>query len=357
MKTRLVTLLSIALLAAQASCAPNTTAVPGSVGFIEKVQGGVQAGPETAMVDVDPMMELGNADAMRVFNKGKANVNLGYGLGFTLYNDTVAGTTKVDLKGTSKQAALKLSQGGLKGYNPPGSITMVDLPNGATITILGTHYFITYYPSTKEAWVFNADGSVQFSISGGAFRNLPAASLVQIINGGTKFYNNVPFSVDDFDRFATQLSSPKQAVEELLKTAKITPTVTRKPPTATYTRKPSTNTPRPLPQPTTVTPPPPPPPSSNTPTMNFTRNAMCRSGPSQVYDAVTAFLDGQSTRIDGRNPDFNNTWWYVLIPDSGGEHCWVSLVTGIATGDLSNLPIIGSKPPPPVITITPVPPR
>jgi hypothetical protein len=350
MKTLLVFVVLFALLAA---CAPTPEA-PASVGFIEKVQGGVQAGPETAMVDVDPMLELGNADAMHVFNNGKANVNLGYGLGFTLYNDTIAGATNVDLKGTSKQAILKLSQGGLKGYNPPGSVTTVDLPNGARVMILGTHYFITYYPSSAEAWVFNADGSIQYSISGGSFRTMAPASLVQIVNGGAKIYNNVTFSVDDFDRFATRFSSPKQAVAELLKTAQITPSATIKPPTATPTRRTPTRTPPPPPKPTT--PVPPPPQSSDVPTMNFTRNAMCRSGPSQTYEGVAAFLDGQSTRIDGRNPNFDNTWWYVLIPDSGGQHCWVSLVTGIATGDLSNLPIIGSKPPPAVPTTPVVPP-
>ena len=349
MNARFTAFVLIALLALQASCAaPPATSVPSpQVGFIEKVTGGVQSGPESALVDVDPMRELANQDAMRVFNNGKANVNLGYGLGFTLYNDTVAGATSVDLKGTSKQAALKLSQGGLKGYNPPGSITTVDLPIGIRIIILGTHYFITYNPSAQEAWVFNADGSVQFSVSGGSYQDISRATLVQIgKSGAIHEYSDARFTSDDFDRLASDFNSPSRAVIELVKLIVVSgkPTVTK-----SHTPRPPPWTPRPPTLTPSVTPSPVPPPPSG-PTMNFTRNAMCRSGPSQVYEAVYAFLDGQTAPIEGRNPNFNNTWWWVRIPGDG--HCWVSLVTGIATGDLSNVPIIGSGPPP--IATTPV---
>ncbi len=87
-----------------------------------------------------------NRDAVHVFDKGKANLDFHYGLTFTLYNDTVAGGTSIDTEGTARQAVLKLSQGGLKGHNPPGSETTVKLPNGVNILILGTQYFITYDP-------------------------------------------------------------------------------------------------------------------------------------------------------------------------------------------------------------------
>lgn len=74
------------------------------------------------------------------------------------------------------------------------------------------------------------------------------------------------------------------------------------------------------------------------PTATFIKNANCRAGPSTTFDAVTSFYKGETVQIVGRNPDFNNTWWYVLIP-SGGK-CWVSLTTAQATGPFDDIPTI-----------------
>ena len=138
MKRLLLTIPLIFLLATQFSCAPRpavATLQPEtlSIGQIAKIKGGVQAGPESSLFDVNPRRDMQDKDAVRVFDKGKATLDFRYGLTFILYNDTITAGTSVDTSGTSRQAVLKLSQGGLQGHNPVGSKTTVELPNAASL--------------------------------------------------------------------------------------------------------------------------------------------------------------------------------------------------------------------------------
>jgi hypothetical protein len=71
----------------------------------------------------------------------------------------------------------------------------------------------------------------------------------------------------------------------------------------------------------------------------FIKDANCRQGPGTAYDVITSFFKGQTVQIVGRNPDFNNTWWYVVIPTTGGK-CWVSLATAQAYGDFDAIPTV-----------------
>jgi hypothetical protein len=260
----------IALFATQMFCTQQSPTPPPtqSIGQIEKLQGGVQAGPESYLINVDPRRDMQNRDAVHVFDKGKANLDFHYGLTFTLYNDTIAGGTSIGTEGTSRQAVLKLSQGGLKGHNPPGSQTTVELPNGVNIRILGTQYFITYDPVEDKVWVYNFDGTVQYQLPNGNYQPLPTGALLEISSGQvTHMYEGMSFSTDDFDSYATTLNSPIQGVQELLKIIPVTggetstPTATQFPtdtptatPTGTFTATPTftptaTQTPSPTPTP------------------------------------------------------------------------------------------------------------
>ena len=55
------------------------------------------------------------------------------------------------------------------------------------------------------------------------------------------------------------------------------------------------------------------------PVATFVKDANCRQGPGTAYEAVTSFYKGETVQIVGRNPNFNNTWWYVIIPSTGGK--------------------------------------
>jgi len=75
------------------------------------------------------------------------------------------------------------------------------------------------------------------------------------------------------------------------------------------------------------------------PIATFVKNANCRNGPGTQYEAVTSFFKGETVSIVGRNPNFNNTWWYVVIPSTGGK-CWVSLTTAQAYGGFDDIPVV-----------------
>ena len=74
------------------------------------------------------------------------------------------------------------------------------------------------------------------------------------------------------------------------------------------------------------------------PVATFIKDANCRAGPGTKYDVVTSFFKGQTVQIVGRNPDFDNTWWHVVIP-SGGK-CWVSLTTAQVYGNFDTIPTV-----------------
>jgi uncharacterized protein YgiM (DUF1202 family) len=71
----------------------------------------------------------------------------------------------------------------------------------------------------------------------------------------------------------------------------------------------------------------------------FIKDTNCRQGPGTQYDVETSFFNGETVQIVGRNPDFDNTWWYVVIPATGGK-CWVSLTTAQASGDFDAIPTV-----------------
>ena len=217
MKNKPFALVLIVLLATQLFCAaPPPPAPSQAVGQVEKLQGAVQAGPETALSNVDPRREMYNNDAVRVFDNGKANLDFGYGLTFTLYNNTVGAGTNVITEGTSHQAVLKLSEGGLKGHNPDGSRTTVELPNGVDIFILGTNYFIIYDPAEERAWVYNFDGAMAYQLPGGNVETLFPGDLIEINDGQIIRQSGLSFSLEQFDSAATRLNSPIEGVKEIL---------------------------------------------------------------------------------------------------------------------------------------------
>ncbi len=253
MKPRPIVYALIALLIAQFSCVspaviPATLISPAdpspiqSVGSIEKINGVVQAGPESALANVDPTRAMHDNDAVHVFDSGKAMLVFGNDFKFTLYNDTTFKGTKLDKNGTSLDVKMQLVEGGFTGYNPPGNRTEVGLPHGVNILILGTHFAITYDPVKEEVWVYNFDGTIQYSIAANNFLPLAPRSLLEISSGGitqltvTHIFNDLSFSVDDFDKYSTQYNSPILGLEAMRKNtaptgiARAEPTVTPLPP-------------------------------------------------------------------------------------------------------------------------------
>lgn len=97
-----------------------------------------------------------------------------------------------------------------------------------------------------------------------------------------------------------------------------------------------------------------PPPTSSVPLAVVDTNSNCRKGPSTQYDPPIALLkEGQKAEISGRNQ--NNSWWYVQIPNSPGQYCWVFGDNVHVEGDTSGVQVVTPPPIPITPTFTPKP--
>ncbi|HSK67615.1 MAG TPA: SH3 domain-containing protein, partial [Anaerolineales bacterium] len=68
-------------------------------------------------------------------------------------------------------------------------------------------------------------------------------------------------------------------------------------------------------------------------------SANCRDKPRGNADRVTILYRDQEVEILGRNEDLANPWWYIKIPDDGGN-CWLWGMTTDMTGTLEEIPIV-----------------
>ena len=194
---------------------PSTTAPKTPIGSITRVSDVVMAGPEGSLSSVDNYRSLYDNDAVHVEYGGKADLDMGNGVNFTLFNETITNQTKVD--NVSLEVWMNLSQGGLRGINPPGSRTEVSLLGNVNIVILGTSYFIVSDPDKGQAWIYNYDGTVHYSFGGGQTQNLPARNLLIVSSSDViQILPNQGYSVDDFDRYATSGGDPYSGLRDLL---------------------------------------------------------------------------------------------------------------------------------------------
>jgi len=69
----------------------------------------------------------------------------------------------------------------------------------------------------------------------------------------------------------------------------------------------------------------------------LTKNAFCRVGPGSNYKDATAVPTGEIVDLVGISRDRE---WYYILWSKFNVKCWVAKSTGIATGNLDELPII-----------------
>jgi hypothetical protein len=305
-RNRLLSAIAV-LVAIQLACSiggqpPDTAGKP--IGSIQQLQGGVRAGPESALQDVSPSRDMYDNEAAQVYNQGKARLDYGYGITFTLYNDTSTVGTRVSASG---QVETRLAAGGLTGHNAAGSRTEVQLPNGGSVVILGTTYFILYDPASSTAWVYNFDGTVRYSVGGGPLQDLPAGTLVAFDQA--KVVESLPdlrFTPEEFDKYATDLDSPIAGMRALLKDKRA------------------------------AQPPPSPPDgqrSADGLEADVIQFAECRYGPGADYLQMTVFKGGEILRAVGRDAGGH---WLQVQSDRGP--CWINAETAKVGGNVMNLP-------------------
>lgn len=121
------------------------------------------------------------------------------------------------------------------------------------------------------------------------------------------------------------------------------------PPTEpTATPPPPTEAPTPLPTPTPLEPSPAPvmptptPLSAGLPTILAEENTNCRRGPSTAYIVDAIFAKGSQAAVHGRDAGWD--WWYIEMPGSPGQFCWVWDGSTVVQGDASALAVVEAPP-------------
>jgi hypothetical protein len=68
-------------------------------------------------------------------------------------------------------------------------------------------------------------------------------------------------------------------------------------------------------------------------------SANCRAKPRGNAERITYLYRNQTVEVVGRNEDLVNPWWYITIPDSGGN-CWLWGMTATLSGNIDEIPVI-----------------
>jgi hypothetical protein len=69
------------------------------------------------------------------------------------------------------------------------------------------------------------------------------------------------------------------------------------------------------------------------------QSAYCRAKPLGKAEKIALLYRNQEAEIVGRNEDPHNPWWYVKIPDQGGN-CWLWGMTSTTSGNVDGVPVV-----------------
>ncbi len=271
--------------------------------------------------------DLRNEDAVRVTGGGEALLDFGDSLKLILFNDSQLSVSSRPADDAAPIAQFYLWWGGFLGQKVPeqGGEVVVETPNGATITVTGTQFFVIYDPGLRNSAVGNFDGSVEVQ-AGGHMTTVSAGHyLVVDASETTGPQQPITFTPEDFMRVSRSMRSAPAAATALA----ATPTATASP-TPTHSPTPTLAPQRAI--------------------AVFVLEANCRVGPGTFWEVETVFEPGTETLVVGRTAD--SSWWLL---DDDGLRCWsADSVLSVRNGELA--PIVPTPiPPTPTPTASPTP--
>jgi hypothetical protein len=185
----------------------------------DNVQHGVD---ETALVRVLSSVGVHDGELIRVTEGGEGRLDFGEALILRLFNDSLLQTINTAPAPGASGAAyvFSLQQGGLSGQlAEAGETAVIETPGGATITILGTQFFVVYNASTGETTVGNFDGAVEIDDGSGTF---PLDARRQVTLPG-RIQQPLPVTFAEFEQLA-RAGGPVAAAQSLQPGPPPTPT-------------------------------------------------------------------------------------------------------------------------------------
>lgn len=274
-------------------------------------------------------------DFLQVSKGGEGLLDFGNFLQLRVFNDTkLQAITLEHAENIPLYARIQLETGGFTGtLQKKEGKAVFETPNGATISILGTQFWIIYDPVRKVAGVGNFGGTI--SISARNITREVTSNHYVIVKSGQPPEPERLMTVDraGLEKLIRQEGSPLSVFGSTFEmSATSTPTATA---LITETPEPTgTQTPTP-----TVTPTPT---QGCPPILQVVRRAVCRVSPGTSKEVMNAF-SADVTMVPSKRTFSDPVWWNVPEPASGLS-CWISGENLQMTGDASCIPVVGLVP-------------
>jgi len=183
-----------------------------SIGTVSRVSDIVQQN----QTQVQGTNSLQQDDTIRLANGGEGLLDFGGGLLLRLFNDSQVGGVRAEsAQGAALLVRLRLEFGGFTGQlTQPGGQVVFETPNGATVNVAGTDFFLVYNAASGESYCGNWNGKMWAEANGSGRVPLSTGWIYRVQPGGQPAqWWPMPWSMEQFAQLARLTGSPLTPIE------------------------------------------------------------------------------------------------------------------------------------------------
>jgi hypothetical protein len=188
------------------------TARDQSIGTISRVSDIVQQN-QTVVQDTNPLQQ---DDTIRLANGGEGLLDFGGGLLLRLFNDSqVGGVRSESALDAALLVRMRLEFGGFTGQlTQPGGQVVFETPNGATVNVAGTDFFLVYNQAGGETYCGNWDGQMWVEANGSGRVLVMPGLIYRVESGGQPApWRRMPWTMEQFAQLARSTGTPLGPIE------------------------------------------------------------------------------------------------------------------------------------------------
>jgi hypothetical protein len=143
-------------------------------------------------------------------------LDFGSGLSLRLFNNSQVGGVRAEsAQNASLLVRLRLEFGGFTGQlTQPGGQVVFETPNGATVSVAGTNFFLVYNADSGDVYCGNWNGQMWAEANGSGRVPLVADWIYRVQPGGQpEKWWQMPWSMDQFTQLARSYGTPLAPIE------------------------------------------------------------------------------------------------------------------------------------------------
>lgn len=183
-----------------------------SIGTISRVSDVMQQN-QTQVESTNPLQP---DDTIRLENGGEGLLDFGGGLLLRLFNDSQVGGVRAEgSQDTALLVRLRLEFGGFTGQlTQPGGQAVFETPNGATVNVAGTDFFLVYNQEGGESYCGSWNGQMWVEAGGSGRLPVTPGLIYRVEAGGQPApWRRMPWSMEQFDQLARATGTPLGPIE------------------------------------------------------------------------------------------------------------------------------------------------